>query len=112
MLQTCVSLPFDVLVSVSSGDGSDRVRHFEPCRWPVFVSSRPEVRLYVPPILRNRYTTGTLFAATAAGEITSISSGTCHRSVKHTLGVALLPREPSRTKPSKPEFITALHFCT
>ena len=49
-----------------------------------------------PPV----QTTGTRFAATAAGEITSISSGTCQRSVKCTCGGALLARAPFSTKPS------------
>src|ERR1700742_1374986 len=58
------------------------------------------------------YTTGTRLAATAAGEITSISSGTRQRSVKRTRGSALLADAPSSTKPLKPLLITSLHFCT
>ncbi len=46
---------------------------------------------------------GTRFAATAAGEITSMSSGTCQRPVKRTCSGALLLRPPASTKPSWPE---------
>jgi len=58
------------------------------------------------------YTTGTRRAATAAGEMTSISSGTRHRSVSRTLGASLLMSAPSMAKPSKPLLMTSLHFCT
>ena len=57
-------------------------------------------------------TTGTRRAAIAAGEITSISSGTRQRSVSRTRGSSLLAAAPSMTKPSKPLLMTSLHFCT
>ena len=57
-------------------------------------------------------TTGTRRAATAAGEITSISSGTRQRSVNRTRGASLLGSAPSIIKPSKPLLMTSLHFCT
>ena len=56
------------------------------------------------------YTTGTRRAATAAGEITSMSSGTRHRSVSRTRGASLPISAPSITKPSKPLLMTSLHF--
>jgi hypothetical protein len=48
---------------------------------------------------RSSQTTGTLFAATAAGEMTSISRGTCQRSVKRIRGGVLVERAPFSTKP-------------
>ena len=58
------------------------------------------------------YTTGTRRAATAAGEMTSISSGTRHRSVSRTRGASLVTSAASMAKPSKPLLMTSLHFCT
>ena len=46
------------------------------------------------------YTTGTRLAASIAGEITSMSSGTCQRLVSRTSGAALPVFAPSSTKPS------------
>ena len=46
------------------------------------------------------YTTGTRRAASIAGEITSMSSGTCQRLVSRTSGGALPAFAPSSTKPS------------
>ena len=46
------------------------------------------------------YTTGTRLAASIAGEITSMSSGTCQRLVSRTSGGALPAFAPSSTKPS------------
>ena len=74
---------------------------------------RPRLRL-VASRSRDRalHTTGTRRAATAAGEITSMSSGTRHRSVSRTRGASLPISAPSITKPSKPLLMTSLHFCT
>jgi len=58
------------------------------------------------------HTIGTRRAATAAGEMTSMSIGTRQRSVRRTFGSVLLAGAPSMTKPSKPPLITSLHFCT
>lgn len=46
------------------------------------------------------YTTGTRLAASIAGEITSMSIGTCQRLVNRTSGAALPAFAPSSTKPS------------
>jgi alkyl sulfatase BDS1-like metallo-beta-lactamase superfamily hydrolase len=64
--------------------------------------------VFMPP----PHTTGTRLAATAAGEMTSISIGTRQRSVKRTCGSVLLGVTPSMTNPSKPLLMTSLHFCT
>jgi hypothetical protein len=57
-------------------------------------------------------TTGTRFAATAAGEMTSMSRGTCQRSVKWIRGGAVVARAPFSTKPPYAVFMTSLHFWT
>ena len=82
-----------------------------------FAAARKSLRRPFRPIdsaFRNpsAYTTGTRRAATAAGEITSMSSGTRHRSVNLTRGSSLRAAAPSMTKPSKPLLMTSLHFCT
>jgi hypothetical protein len=46
------------------------------------------------------YTTGTRLAASIAGEITSMSSGTCQRLVNRTSGAALPAFAPASTNPS------------
>ncbi len=58
------------------------------------------------------HTSGTRPAATAAGEITSMSSGTRHRSVWRTLGAPPPVSAPTNSNPSKPLVMTSLHFCT
>jgi len=52
------------------------------------------------PLATALYTTGTRLAASIAGEITSMSSGTCQRLVSRTSGAALPAFAPASTKPS------------
>ena len=52
------------------------------------------------PLATALYTTGTRLAASIAGEITSMSSGTCQRLVRRTSGAALPAFAPASTKPS------------
>jgi hypothetical protein len=59
-----------------------------------------------------RQTIGTRLAASAAGEITSMSKGTRQRSVRRTFGGALLSLAPSKTYPSKPLAMTSLQRLT
>ncbi len=72
----------------------------KPENWTVARPNEARISTSRPRFKRPGQTTGTRFAATAAGEMTSMSRGTCQRSVKRTRGGALFERAPFSTKPS------------